>query len=233
MPRLFAIAAAFAAIGAASAAERAVLVTGGAIHADRHEVSGEVVRLYTGGGEIELPMAAVALFEQIEPPQAAAAPVPAISVSATPPAPVNRPDHPNPATAPDPKLLLNHAAERYGLPPELVHSVARVESAYRVDAVSPKGAIGVMQLMPQTAAELGANPNDVEQNVDAGVRHLRDLLVQNDGSAHRALAAYNAGQGAVDRHKGIPPYRETTLYVEKVLRNYYKKTAASSSAAGK
>ncbi|MEZ5400680.1 MAG: lytic transglycosylase domain-containing protein [Bryobacteraceae bacterium] len=198
---------------AAVAAEHAVLATGAVIRAERHEVSGEVVRLYTGSGEIELPAAAVTMFEQIdEPPQV---------VKATPPETAATPA-PAAARITDPKLLIDQAADRYGLPRELVHSLARAESAYQVNALSPKGAIGVMQLMPETAATLGADPNDLEQNVDAGVRHLRDLLLQNDGSAQRALAAYNAGQGAVDRYKGIPPYRETTLYVEKVLRNYIK-----------
>jgi soluble lytic murein transglycosylase-like protein len=108
------------------------------------------------------------------------------------------------------------------LPPELLHSVARTESAYRTDAVSPKGAIGVMQLMPGTAAMLKADPHDPEQNVEAGARHLRDLLIQYNGETRKALAAYNAGAGAVQRYGGVPPYAETQNYVDKVLRNYWK-----------
>jgi soluble lytic murein transglycosylase-like protein len=83
-----------------------------------------------------------------------------------------------------------------------------------------------MQLMPATAARLGADPSDAAQNIDAGTRHLRDLLIQYEGSTHKALAAYNAGEGAVQRYQGIPPYAETRGYVEKVLRNYQKLSGA-------
>ena len=88
------------------------------------------------------------------------------------------------------------------------------------DAVSPKGAIGVMQLMPATARSLAADPNDPEQNIDAGTRLLRELLIKYDGDVAKALAAYNAGPAAVDRYQGIPPYPETQSYVDKVIQNY-------------
>jgi soluble lytic murein transglycosylase-like protein len=94
-----------------------------------------------------------------------------------------------------------------------------------VDAVSPKGAIGIMQLMPGTARELSADPHHPEQNVDAGVRYLRDLLLKyqdHPDQVRLALAAYNAGPGAVDRYNGIPPYRETVEYLRKVLDRYQK-----------
>ena len=87
-----------------------------------------------------------------------------------------------------------------------------------------------MQLMPDTAAGLQADPADPEQNVDAGARHLRDLLIKYDGGVYRALAAYNAGAGAVERYDGIPPYRETQLYVQKVLERYEKLNRRESSA---
>jgi soluble lytic murein transglycosylase-like protein len=119
------------------------------------------------------------------------------------------------------------AADRYGVPAAFLHSVARAESAYRVDAVSPKGAIGVMQLMPATAAELGANPRDPAENIDAGARHLRDLLERYDGSAHKALSAYNAGAGAVQKYGGVPPYAETVNYVQKVLSTYHLLSATT------
>jgi soluble lytic murein transglycosylase-like protein len=133
------------------------------------------------------------------------------------------------AATPTPKQLLQQAANRYGLPPEILLSVAKVESAYDAKAISPKGAVGIMQLMPGTAARLNADPYDAAQNVDAGARHLRDLLVQYDGAAKKALAAYNAGQGAVEKYNGVPPYAETQLYVEKVLQNYHKLTGNSGS----
>ena len=110
-----------------------------------------------------------------------------------------------------------------GLRPEFVRSVAAVESAYRTAAISPKGAIGLMQLMPATAAELGANPHDPLQNADAGARYLRQLLLKYKDTpdpVRLALAAYNAGPGAVDKYRNIPPYRETQQYVERVLRKY-------------
>jgi soluble lytic murein transglycosylase-like protein len=100
------------------------------------------------------------------------------------------------------------------------------ESAYQVKAVSKKGAIGLMQLMPSTARDYGADPTDPKQNVEAGTRYLRDLLVKyqhDDNQVSRALAAYNAGPGAVDRYHGVPPYRETRAYVASVIRKYEKK----------
>jgi soluble lytic murein transglycosylase-like protein len=103
--------------------------------------------------------------------------------------------------------------------------VARVESNYNPAAVSPKGARGVMQLMPSTARQLEADAGDAKQNVEAGTRYLRDLLLkyQNEPDpVRRALAAYNAGPGAVAKYKGVPPYPETQLYVEKVLQQYWK-----------
>jgi soluble lytic murein transglycosylase-like protein len=95
------------------------------------------------------------------------------------------------------------------------------ESGFQPWAVSPKGAIGLMQLMPDTAQALGADPRDPAQNVDAGARYLRDLLEKYNYGLRHALAAYNAGPGAVDKYNGVPPYRETINYVgriEKKLR---------------
>ena len=106
------------------------------------------------------------------------------------------------------------------MPPAFVESVAEVESALRPDAVSPKGAIGVMQLMPDTAKALSADATDVAQNIEGGVRLLRDLLLRYDGDVVKALVAYNAGVGAVSRYGGLPPYPETQTYVDKVLRTY-------------
>src|SRR5262249_53691721 len=113
-------------------------------------------------------------------------------------------------------------ASRSGLPSAFVESVAIVESGLRSDAISPKGAIGVMQLMPATARSLAADPNDVFQNIDAGARLLRELLIKYDGDVVKALSAYNAGSGAVDRYKGMPPYAETENYVNKVIRTYLR-----------
>lgn len=115
--------------------------------------------------------------------------------------------------------LIEHFARVHNVTPELVAAVVRVESGFNASAVSPKGARGAMQLMPETAARYGVtNPEDPAQNIDAGVRHLKDLLAQHQGNVALALAAYNAGQGAVAKHGSrIPPYRETMLYVPAVL----------------
>ncbi len=115
--------------------------------------------------------------------------------------------------------LIEHYARVHNVTPELVAAVVGVESGYNARALSPKGAVGAMQLMPATAARYGVtNPEDPAQNIDAGVRHLKDLLNEHHGNVALALAAYNAGQGAVARHGGrIPPYRETMLYVPAVL----------------
>ena len=99
------------------------------------------------------------------------------------------------------------------------------ESGYRKQAISPKGAIGLMQLMPGTAQTLHADPLDPAQNADAGVRYLRDLLQKYDGKLWHALAAYNAGPGAVDKYNGVPPYRETINYVKRIDTRF-KKAAA-------
>lgn len=117
--------------------------------------------------------------------------------------------------------LARAIAADHGLAPELVLAVVAVESAFEPRAVSPKGARGLMQLMPATAADLGVEDAfDPEANLSGGVRHLRDLLQRYGGDVPRALAAYNAGAGAVERHQGIPPYAETRAYVREVLRLY-------------
>ena len=90
------------------------------------------------------------------------------------------------------------------------------ESGFSPNAISPKGAIGLMQLMPGTAQTLGANPADPAQNADAGARYLRDLLKKYDGGLWHALAAYNAGPGAVDKYRGVPPYAETVRYINRI-----------------
>jgi hypothetical protein len=207
VPRTFLIA--ILAASPVFAGEFAVLSTGFRIHAERHEVDGASVRLYTKDGMIEVPAASVSGFEDEEyvPP---------------PPAPVAPVVPPAPPKATDPKTLVHEAAIRNSLPPAFVASVAKAESAMKQSAVSPKGAIGVMQLMPSTAKALEADPHDTEQNIDAGTRLLKELLIKYDGDVVKALAAYNAGPGAVAKYNGLPPYRETQDYVNRVIRDYQK-----------
>jgi soluble lytic murein transglycosylase-like protein len=194
------------------AGEYAVLQNGFRIYADRHEVVEGKTRLHTGPGHMELPTGDIAKYE--------------VEEYVPPPPPPPKPDvvESTASAAPlTPQELVELAAANNGLRPEFVRSVAAVESAYRTQVVSPKGAIGLMQLMPATAAELGANPHDPSQNADAGARYLRQLLLKYKDTSdpvRLALAAYNAGPGAVDKYRNIPPYRETQQYVERVLRKY-------------
>ena len=117
---------------------------------------------------------------------------------------------------------IEEAAARHDVDPNLVRAVVKVESNFNAHAVSPKGAMGLMQLMPQTARELNvSNPFDPQQNVEAGVRHLRHLLDNYGGDIRLTLAAYNAGQGAVERHGGIPRFRETQDYVKRITNLYW------------
>lgn len=192
----------------ALAGEYAVLSTGFRIHADHHERDAAFVRLFTKDGVTELPAGSVVAFE----PEDYTAPPP------TPPAV----DAPLPELVRNIKTFLRDASQRTGLPPAFVESVAKVESAMRPEAVSPKGAVGVMQLMPATARTLAADPRDPAQNIDAGARLLRELLIKYGGDVVKALSAYNAGAGAVDRYRGMPPYPETQNYVDKVIRTYLR-----------
>lgn len=114
---------------------------------------------------------------------------------------------------------IQQAAAKYNLSPDLIRSVIRAESNFQADAVSPAGAKGLMQLMPETAKELGVtNPFDIQQNIDGGSRYLRQMLDRFGGDLKRALAAYNAGPGAVEQYNGNVPYAETRQYVKRVLR---------------
>ena len=117
--------------------------------------------------------------------------------------------------------LIDNAADRAGLEPALVKAVTQVESNFNPYAVSKAGAVGLMQLMPNTGAEMGAKDllNPVE-NLNAGSQYLKNLLNKYHDDLPKAIAAYNAGPGAVDKYNGIPPYAETTQYVKKVLAAY-------------
>jgi hypothetical protein len=117
--------------------------------------------------------------------------------------------------------IINSACNRHGIDPALVHAIVKVESDFNPYALSRKGAMGLMQLMPQTAAEMNVgnsfNPND---NIDGGVKYLRYLIDRYEGNLSLALAAYNSGETAVKKWGTIPPYRETQNYVQRILRIY-------------
>jgi soluble lytic murein transglycosylase-like protein len=197
------------AISTPARAEIAVLKNGMTIKAEGHAAEGEMLKLrLAGGGEVGLAASEVTGFLDDEIVE---------EVRALPLAPL----------APDQLVLLAmELADRHHVDPDLVMAVVAVESGFRPDAVSPKGALGIMQLMPSTAAELGVtNPLDPAQNLDGGIRYLRELLGRYKGDRRLALAAYNAGPGAVERSGGIPAYRETRSYVTKVLEHCRQKRA--------
>jgi soluble lytic murein transglycosylase-like protein len=199
----------------ALAGEYAILSNGFRVHADRHEERGDVVRLESLAGITELPADSIVGYETEE----YVAPIlPKLVAAELVTSPVAIAAKPIRST----REWVEEAALRAELPPAIVHAVAKAESGYRQDAISPKGAIGVMQLMPGTAKELQADPHDAEQNTQAGAMYLRGLLVRYNGDVARALAAYNAGPGAVDKYGTVPPYRETRSYVNRVIDNYKK-----------
>ncbi|MEM9192808.1 MAG: lytic transglycosylase domain-containing protein [Myxococcota bacterium] len=118
--------------------------------------------------------------------------------------------------------IIEEAARLYQLPEPFIRAVMKVESDFTPDVVSHAGAMGLMQLMPRTAASMGVrDPFDPRQNIMGGSRYLRVLANKFNGDLVLTIAAYNAGEGAVIRHRGVPPYAETRRYVQRVLRHYY------------
>ncbi len=154
--------------------------------------------------------------ERTQPPPAASAPVVA-------------PQRPHKEKL---ERMVKETAERHKVDPDLVRAVVNVESGWNPFAVSRKGAFGLMQLIPGTARRMGVNDVfDPQQNLDGGVRYLHSLLERYNGSLPLALAAYNAGEGAVDRFRGVPNYRETRQYVQKVTNSYFRPGSDESSFA--
>jgi soluble lytic murein transglycosylase-like protein len=197
--RLLACVLALALMPASAAAEIVVLRSGGVLKVSRWRVdSGSATLDLKSGGEIGIASSALWAILPDELPDEALVPA-------------------------DIRSLVRELAEREGLDPGLVLALVGVESGFRAGALSPKGAQGLMQLMPATAAAYGvAEPFDPQANVQAGVRHLRLLLERYRGDTEKALAAYNAGEGAVERYRGVPPYAETRAYVRKILREARK-----------
>lgn len=128
--------------------------------------------------------------------------------------------------------LLNRYAATYGVDPALAEAVAQAESGLNPAALSEKGAVGIMQLMPSTAQELGVDPADPVENIEGGVRYLASMLQRYQGDVPLAVAAYNAGPGAVDRTGGMPPYPETHLYVRRVLEAYEQAAGRPKTSEG-
>lgn len=231
----------------ASAAEIAVLRNGSQISFVRkEEISATTTRLYLASGHLDLPTADIASFDKEETPVAltdatSSANDAALNAAASNAAGVHMAAGTQPAqkkttlpattTIPVTQLELEQfvrdAAARNRLDPEFVASVIRAESNFKPHAVSPKGAQGLMQLMPSTAAQLGvANAFDPKANIEAGTAHLNALLNLYHDDPVKALAAYNAGAHRVDQYHGVPPYHETRAYVSKIVRDYNAKKRA-------
>jgi hypothetical protein len=190
------------ALAGVASAELVFFTSGRTLSIKAHRVEGEsLVLLLRSGGEI---VCSAALVERIAPDELPY-PEPAAVPAAAPVAPLPY------------RELVTAAATREGVDARLLDAVIRVESGYRADARSRKGAMGLMQLMPATAQRYAVrNPYDPTDNINAGTRHLKSLLDRFELSI--ALAAYNAGEAAVERFRGIPPYAETQDYVRQVLR---------------
>ncbi|HET9405673.1 MAG TPA: lytic transglycosylase domain-containing protein [Candidatus Sulfotelmatobacter sp.] len=227
----------------ASATDVAVLRNGFSIRHERRVVMGTVTRLYittSGASYVDVPTADIEHFEEAPPEQA---PVATTSekratnrpAAVSPTAGYQLPPSLTPKPAADLNAVVNDASGRYRLDPDLVNSVIKAESGFNARAVSPKGAQGLMQLMPGTAVELGVkNTFDPQANVDGGTRYLRELLERYNFDLIKALAAYNAGPQRVEHYGGVPPYYETRAYVARIVRDFnQKKMTQEAAAAGK
>ena len=226
------------------AGDVAVLKNGFEIRHERRAVIGEVTRLYVKADKssfVDVPTAEIDHFEA-RPDLPAVAAVPAVT-AAPAPARVPAPNVVQSAKAAklsfparpvaDLNQVVNEASDRYRLDPDLVNSVIKAESDFHVRAVSPKGAQGLMQLMPGTASQLGVpNAFDPQANVDGGTKYLRELLERYNFDLVKALAAYNAGPEKVERFGGVPPYYETRTYVARIVKDFNKKKVAEQKAAG-
>jgi len=204
------------AIFACASPARAELVffsTGRTMSVKGHRVDGEsVILTLRSGGEIVCDSAAVARFAPDE------VPYPEPDVVAAAPADEASGVTQAEAAAVPYGAIIDKVATEQGVSPKLVRALVQVESAYQPRARSPKGAMGLMQLMPATARQYGvADPYDPASNIEAGIKHLKSLLQRFPKSVALALAAYNAGEGAVMRFNAIPPYAETRNYVSRIL----------------
>lgn len=215
------------------AVEVAVLKNGFSIAHQRREVLGDMTRLYTntdGSNFVDIATDDIDHFESEPDPPAVSSELPASASRLATPGKAVAGFPARPKT--DLTELVNETSGRYRLDPDFVNSVIKAESAFNVHAVSPKGAQGLMQLMPGTATQLGVpNAFDAQANVEGGTKYLRELLEKYNFDIGKALAAYNAGPHKVDRYGGIPPYYETRAYVAKIVRDFNKKKAAQEKAA--
>jgi len=210
----------------ASAAEIAVLRNGSQITFVRKEqIDANITRLYLASGHLDLPTADIESFEKEETPvNPVVATISSQPANQQQTAGVLPATTTKPVTQPELDQFVRDAAAKNRLDPDFVASVIRAESNFKPHAVSPKGARGLMQLMPSTAAQLGVKDAfDPKANIEAGTAHLNSLLNLYHDDPVKALAAYNAGAHRVDQYHGVPPYRETRAYVAKIVRDFNAK----------
>lgn len=222
--------------GLAHGADLAILRNGNSIRHERRQVLGAVTRLYLNAndtGYIEIPTNQIERFEtDTSPPPPAA-----LSVAKAPSARAPEVTKPMPArqlTREGLNQVVADAGQRHQIDPDFINSVIRAESGFHQNAVSKKGAQGLMQLMPGTASQLGvANPFDPNANVEGGTKYLRELLEKYNYDPVRALAAYNAGSKRVTQYHGVPPYYETQAYIARIIRDYNRQKIAENPALAK
>ncbi len=216
----------------AFSSDLAYLQNGFSIRHEWREQMGAMTRLYLSIGNtsyVDVPTAQIDHIEKdLSPPTT---PLPALAPpepqSAAPTAP--SPAAQNPARLED---VVANASSRHQIDPDFINSVIHAESGFNPHAVSPKGAQGLMQLMPQTASKLGVvNAFDPAANVEGGTAYLRELLEKYNYDMIKALAAYNAGPQRVAQYHGVPPYRETQAYVARIVREFNRKKLAEQKAA--
>jgi len=217
------------------AGEVAVLKNGFAIKHERREIVGELTRLYVsadGSSFVDVPTDDIEHFEAAPEEPAENPPFPQNAKDVASPSRLGQHAAAFPARpVTDLSRVVNEASGRYRLDPDLVNSVIKAESGFKVHAVSPKGAQGLMQLMPGTASQLGVpNAFDPQANVEGGTRYLRELLERYNFDLVKALAAYNAGPQRVEQFGGVPPYYETRAYVARIVKDFNKKKIAQGKA---
>ncbi len=197
-------------------ADVAILHNGFSIHHEWRETIGPMTRLYLGAdktGYVDLASDQIERFER--------------EVSPLPISQVALPAKPQTLNE-----VINTISDRHHIDPDLINSVIHAESGFNPRAVSPKGARGLMQLMPQTASQLGvSNAFDPRSNVEGGTRYLSELLQRYNFDLIKALAAYNAGPQRVEQYRGVPPYFETHAYVAKIVREFNRKKIAERKVA--
>ncbi len=198
------------------AKETVYLTNGFSLEVDSSQQQGAVTVLHTGSGTLEMPTDQISRIEKLNDPIIPKQP--ALTGTSLPIAP---------------EQLLINAALAQGVDAAFVRSVAKIESGLHQNAVSPKGALGLMQLMPVTAMQLNVNPTQADDNALGGAKYLRQLLLQYHGDSVLALAAYNAGPGAVAKFGGVPPYAETQRYIVRVLNEYQRQLAKQKSLSAK